>query len=104
MFFSQRKEANGKQCVRESVQIASLRMQQATSSQQHVVLLTRSMIRESRDCLKKHSGVSKLCACVAKHFVATIERERSTNSIARDSIKRLWKTVEMNPCQSIAKC
>ena len=62
-----------KQYVREIVQIASLRMQRATSSQEHVVVLTRSMIRESRDCLKKNSGVPKCCACVAKPIVATIE-------------------------------
>ena len=28
-------------------------------------VLTRSMLRESRDCLKKNSGVPKCCACVA---------------------------------------
>ena len=78
-------------------------MQQATSSQEHVVLLTRSMIRESRDFLK-NSGVQKCYACVAKRFVATIKRVTSTNSVARDSIKELWMTVEMDPCQSIAKC
>ena len=77
--------------------IASLRMQQVTSSQKHVVLLTRSMITESRDYLKKRSGVRKCCACVAKPIVATIQRVTSTNSVARDSIKELWKTVEMDP-------
>ena len=79
-------------------------MQQATSSQEHVVLLTRSMIRESRDYLKKNSGVLKCCAGVAKPIVGTIERVTSTSSVERDSIKELWKTVEMDPCQSIAKC
>ena len=79
-------------------------MQRATSSQEHVVVLTRSMIRESRDCLKKNSGVPKCCACVAKPIVATIERVTSTNSVARESIKELCKTVEMGPCQSIGKC
>ena len=79
-------------------------MQQATSSQEHVVLLTRSMIRESRDCLKKNSGVLKCCACVAKLIVATIERVTNTNSVARESIEEIWKTVAMDPCQSIAKC
>ena len=44
------KKTNGKQYVREIVQIASLRMKQAKSSQELVVVLTRSMIRESRDC------------------------------------------------------
>ena len=78
-------------------------MQQATSSQEHAVLLTRSMIRESRDCLKKNSSVPNCCPCVAKLSVATIERVASTNSVARDSIKELWKIVEMDPCQSIAK-
>ena len=104
ILFSQRKETNGKQYVCEIVQIASLRMQRATSSQEHVVVLTRSIIRESRDCLKKNSGVPKCCACVAKSIVATIERVTSTNSVARDSIKNLWKTVEMGPCQSNGKC
>ena len=101
----QRNETNGKQYVREIVQIASLRMQRATSSQEHAVLLTRSMIRESRDCLKKNSGVPKCCARVAKPIFATIETVTSTNSVAGDSIKELWKTVEMvGPCQSIEKC
>ena len=95
---------NGKQYVRETVKIASLRMQRATSSQEHVVLLTRSMIGESRDCLKKNSGFSKCCACVAKPIVTTIERVTSTNSVARDTIKELWKTVEIDSCQSIANC
>ena len=62
-----------------------------------------NMIRESRDYLKKNSGVPKCCACVAKPTVATIERVTSINSVARDSIRELWKTVEMGPCQSIAK-
>ena len=44
------------------------------------------------------------CACVATHIVRTIERVTSTNSVARDSIKELQKTVEMDPRQSIAKC
>ena len=104
ILFSQRKETNGNQYVRKIVQMTSLRMQRATSSQEHVVLLTRSMIRESRDCLKKNSGVPKCCAGVAKHIVATIEKVTSTNSVARDSIKELWKTEEMDPCRSIEKC
>ena len=79
-------------------------MKRATSSQEHVVVLTGSMIRESRDCLKTYSGVPKCCVCVAKHIVATIETVTSTNSVARDSIKELCKTVEMGPCQSIGKC
>ena len=79
-------------------------MQQATSSQERVVLLTRGMIGESRECLKKNSGVLKCSVCVAKPIVATIGRVTSTSSVARDSIKELWKTVEIDPCQSIAKC
>ena len=79
-------------------------MQRATSFQEHVVVLTRSMIRESRDILMKKSGVPKYGACVAKPIVATIERVTSTNSVARNSIKEIWKTVEMGPCQSIGKC
>ena len=103
ILFSKRKETNAKQYVREIVQIASLRMQRAISSQEHVVVLTRSMIRESRDCVKKNSGVPNCCACVAKLIVATIERVTSTNSVARDSIKELWKTVEIGPCQSVRR-
>ena len=95
---------NRKHYVREIVQIASLRMQRAASSQEHVALLTRSMKRENRDCLKKSSEDPKCCACVAKPIDALIERVTSTNSVARDSIKELWKTVWMDPCQSIEKC
>ena len=65
---------------------------------------TRNMIRESRDYSQKNSRVQKCCACVAKPIVATIDRVTSTNSVARDSIKELWKTVKMDPCQNIAKC
>ena len=71
--------------------------------QEHVVLLTRSMLGDSWDCLKKNSGVPKCCACVARPNVATIKRAPSTNSVARASKNELWKTVEMDPCQSIAK-
>ena len=78
-------------------------MQQKISSQENVVLLTRSMIRESRDYLKKNSGVRKCCACVAKPIVATIERVTSTNSVARDSKKELWKTAEMDPMTKYRK-
>ena len=49
------------------------------------------------------SEILCLCACVAKSFVATIERVTSTNSVAMDSIKELRKTVGMDQCQSIAK-
>ena len=52
-------------------------MQQATLFQERVVLLTRSMIRESRDYLKKNSVVRKCCVCVAKPIVATIEKVTS---------------------------
>ena len=62
------------------------------------------MIRENRDCLKKNSGVLKCCACLAKPIVATIERATSTNSVARDSVKELWKTVKMDPYQNIGQC
>ena len=79
-------------------------MQRATSSQEHVLLLRKSMIRESRDCLKKNSDVPKCCACVAKPIVATIERVTSTNSVARDLIQEISKTMEMDQCQSIEKC
>ena len=89
----------------EIVQIASLRIQQAFSSRELVALLTRNMIRESRDCLKKKSGVPTFCVCAAKPIVATIETVTGTNSVARDSINELWKTVEMvGLCQSNEKC
>ena len=104
ILFSQRKKTKEKQYFGEILQIASLRKHRATSSQEHVVLLTRSMIRQSRDCLMKNSGVSNCCVCVAKPFVATIERVKIKNSVAKDSIKELWKTVEMDPCQSFEKC
>ena len=104
ILFSQRRETNGKKYVREIVQIASLRMQRATSYQEHVVLLTRSRIRDKQSCLKKNSGVPRSCACVAKPNVATIERVISTNSVAGNSIKELWKPVEMvGPCQGIER-
>ena len=69
-------------------------MQRATSSPEHALLLTRNKIRESRDCLKKISGVPKCFASVAKPIVATIERVTSTNSVARDPIQnsgKLWR-------------
>ena len=81
-------------------------MQRATSSQEHVVVLTRSMIRENRDCLKKNSGVQKCCACVAKRIVATIERVTSTNLVARDSIKnsgRLWRWTHVKVSESVRR-
>ena len=53
------------------------------------VMLTRNMIRESRDFLKKNSGVRKCCPCVAKPIVTTSERVTSTNSVARHSITEL---------------
>ena len=45
----------------------------------------------------------KLCFC-SKLIDATIERVTCTNSVASDSRKELWKTVEIDQCQSIAKC
>ena len=81
-----------------------LRMQPTIFSPELDVMPTRNMIRESRDFLKKSLDVQKCCACVATPPVATIERVTCTNIAAGDSIKELWKTVEMDPCQSIAKC
>ena len=81
-------------------------MQQVTSSQEHVVLLTRSMIRESRDYLKKNSGVRKCCACVAKPIVATIETVTSTNSVARvlkENSGRLWRWTHDKVSQSVRR-
>ena len=43
-----------------------------------------------------------LCLC-SKSYCCYIERVTSTNSVARFSMKELVKTVEMDPCQSIAK-
>ena len=63
------------------------------------VMSTRNMIRESQFSTKKSLDVQKCCVSVAKHIVVTINRLISTNSVARDSIKELWKTVEMDPCQ-----
>ena len=97
------KGTNGKQYVRENEQMASLPMQSTIFSQKRVVLLTRSMLRESRDYLKKKLGVPKSCACVAKPIVAAIERVTSIKSVARDSIRDLWKTVAIDPFQSVAK-
>ena len=53
------------------------------------VMLTRNMIKESRDFLKKILGVQKSGACVAKPIVSTIERVTSTPPVARDSNKVL---------------
>ena len=53
------------------------------------VMPTRNMIRESRDYSENSLDVRKCCACVAKNIVATIERVAGTNSVARDSIKKL---------------
>ena len=78
-------------------------MQQALFSPELAVLPTRNMIRESRNYLKKSLDVQNCCACVTKPIVVAIERVTSTNSVTRDSLKELWKTVEMDPCQSIAK-
>ena len=78
-------------------------MQPTIFSPELAVMPTRNMIREGRDYFKKSLDVQKCCACVAKPIVATIERVTSTNSVARDSQKEFWKTVEMDPCESIAK-
>ena len=79
-------------------------MQQKFFSQEHDALLTKSKVIESQGFLKKKLGVQKCCVCEAKPIVATIETVTSTISLARDSMKELWKTVEIDPCQSIAKC
>ena len=67
------------------------------------VMSTRNMMRESRVSSEKSLDEQKFCVYVAKHIVVKINRLTGTNSVARDSIKELWKTVEMDPCQSIAK-
>ena len=66
-------------------------MEQATSSQEHAAVLTRSMIRESRDCLKKNSGVPKCCACVAKPIVATL--------VAPSACTNGWSFVTVTACE-----
>ena len=103
ILISPRNETNGKQYVREVVKTASLRMQRATSSRELFVLLTISMIRESRDCLKKKSGLPKCCVFLAKPIVATIERVTSTNSVAGVSIKRTLENCGDGPMSKYRK-
>ena len=55
-----------------------LRKQPTIFSPESAVMLTRNMIREGRDYLKRNSGVRKCFACVAEPIVATIERVTST--------------------------
>ena len=58
-------------------------MQRAISSQEHVVVLTSSITRGSRDCLKKNSGVPKCCACVAKPFAyCCFDRKSNKNKFS----------------------
>ena len=68
------------------------------------VMSKRNMIRENQVYLKKGLDVQKCCTCVAKDIVVMINRLTSTSLAAKDSTKEHWKTVEMDPCQSIAKC
>ena len=79
MLFFPTNKLNGTNYVREIVQIASLRMQQAIFPPELAVVLTRNMKRENRAYCKKKSGVQKCCVCVAKSIVATIERAASKN-------------------------
>ena len=44
------------------------------------------------------------CVSVAKHNVVMISVLTSTSSAAKASIEEHWKTVDMDQCQSIAKC
>ena len=104
MLFFPTNELNGTSYVLKIALITLLRMLPPFSSPELAVMPTRNIIRESRDYLKKSLDVQKCFACVAKPIVARIEGATSTNSVARDSIKVLWKTVEMDPSQSIAKC
>ena len=101
--FFPKDELNGTIYILKFALITLLQMQPTIFSPELAVMPTRNMKRESRDYLKKSLDVQKCCAFVAKHIVATIERVTSTSSEARDSIKELEKTVEMDPCKSIAK-
>ena len=92
------KELNGTSYVLKIALITLLRMLPTICSPEHAVMSTRNMIRESQFSTKKSLDVQKCCVSVAKHIVM-INRLTSTNSAARDSIKELWKTVEMDPCQ-----
>ena len=97
-------ELNGTSYVVKIALIISLPMQRTVFFPELVIMPTRNMIMENWDYFKKNSGVRKCCACAAKHIVVMINRVTTTNSVARESTKELWKTVEMDPSQSIAKC
>ena len=59
----EKKKTNRKQYFREIVQIVSLRMQQATYSREHIVLLTTSMIREPGLFNEDFRCFEKVCSC-----------------------------------------
>ena len=97
-------ELNGTKYVLKIALITLLRRLPTIFSSELAVMPTGNMIGNRRDCLKKSLDVQNCYPCVAKPIVATIERVTSKNWVARDSIKELRKTVDMVPCQSIAKC
>ena len=82
-------ELNGTSYLLKIALITLLWMQPTVFSPELAVMPTRNMIRESRDYIKKRLDVEKGCACVPKPVFATIERVKSTNSVARDSKKEL---------------
>ena len=104
MLLFPKNELKGTIYVQKIALITLLRMQRTIFSSKLAILPTRNMIRKSRVFLLKNSGVQNCCVCVAKPIFATIEKVTSTNSVAGDSIKELWKTVEMDQCESIATC
>ena len=83
------KKTNGKRYVCEIVQIASLRMQRATSSPEHVVLPTRSMIgKRETGLFKEEFRCSELfCLCSKTYYCYN----RKSNKYKFTS-KRLVKT------------
>ena len=97
-------ELNGTSYVLKITLITLLRMQPTIFYPELAVMPTRNMIRESQVSSKNGLVMQKCCVCAAKPIVATIKRLTSINSVARDSIRELSKTVEMDPCQTIAKC
>ena len=80
-------------------------MQQVTSSQEIVVLLTRSLIRETRDCLKKSSGVLNCCACVAKPIVCYDRKSNkykvSSKVLNKGALENCGDGVSMSKCPKV---
>ena len=64
---------------------------------------TTNMIGESRASSKESLDVQKCCVSVSKHIVVMISILTNTSLAANDSIKELFKTVDLDQCQIIAK-